>query len=644
MDDGQIEALPVDELEKLVRHHNDRYFRLNKPEISDYAFDKLTRRLKKLRPDSPALAELSEGALGNKVVHREPMLSLDKCYEPEELASWAEGIQGEFLVMPKIDGAACSVGYDAGGRLKIAATRGDGKAGEDITANVVRLGDVPKRLRVERAAEVRGEVYMRLSDFKKYAAEFANPRNLAAGAIKMKELPADSPYPVRFFAYDALGIDFATEQEKFAWLAEQGFSPAEWEVRPREQLQEAYEAHQRKRAGRDYEVDGVVYRANRTSERARLGNTGHHPRYAIAYKFQGDDATTTLREIEWSVSRTGAITPIGIIEPVSLSGAMVGRCSLHNAGMVGKLGVSPGAKVVVMRRGGVIPNLESVLEPGPAPAAIPERCPSCGKPTDLKGDFLFCSEPARCPAAIAGRFIHYLAVLEVEGMGEKLVRAALQAGLLADLPDLYALTPEQLQKLERMGETSSKKIVANIQAARKVPLAAFLRALGIDELGAHMSGVLARWGSLDAVLALSEEELAAQHGVGEQTANAVVRGLRENRPLIERLSKYVETTVASAADFSGSPLAGKGVVFTGKLEALDRRQAQKLVTELGGNTPSGVTRDLSILVVGGDELTGKPTGKRAKAEKYNADGAHIEIIGEPEFLARVEQARTTLKK
>lgn len=645
MDDAQIEKLSAEELEALVRHHNERYFRLNKPEISDYEFDKLTRRLRKLRPASPALQELSEGSLGQKVVHKQPMLSLDKCYEREELESWAAGIQGDFLVMPKIDGAACSLRYDPEGKLAVAATRGDGRSGEDITANVVRLPDVPKTL-ASRAheVEVRGEVYMRLSDFEGYAREFANPRNLAAGAIKMKELPDGQLYPLHFFAYDLLGIDIPTEKQKFEWLKEQGFTPADFEIRPREELQAAYDEHQKLRDQRDYEVDGVVYRANNTRERDRLGVTAHHPRFAIAYKFQGDDATTTLKQIEWSVSRTGAITPVGIIEPVQLSGATVSRCSLHNAGMVKKLGVRPGAKVVVMRRGGVIPNLEQVLERGPQEAEFPETCPSCGKPTRVDGDFLFCSEPDRCPDAVAGRFIHYMAVLEIEGMGDKLVRAALKAGILKELPDLYTLAPEQLQGLERMGETSSKKIVANIQASRKVPLASFLRALGLDELGQHMAGVLTRWGSLEKVLAITEEELAAQHGVGALTAKAVVEGLRANRSLIERLSQYVTTTVASAEDFSGSPFAGKSVVFTGKLETLDRRQAQKLVVELGGSTPSGVSKELSMLVVGGDELEGKPTGKRAKAEKYNADGSQIAILSEHAFMKLVEEGKAALKK
>lgn len=645
MDDAQIDKLSADELEALVRHHNERYFRLNKPEISDYEFDRLTRRLKKLRPDSAALYELSEGALGKKVVHQDPMLSLDKCYTQEELASWAEGIQGDFLVMPKIDGAACSIRYGDDGRLLVAATRGDGRAGEDITANVVRLDDVPKKLPTHgKEVEIRGEVYMRLSDFEGYAREFANPRNLAAGAIKMKELPKGGLYPLHFFAYDTRGIDFDTEAARFTWLKSHGFTPADWEIRERKDLQAAYDEHQKLRDQRDYEVDGVVYRANRTRERDRLGVTSHHPRFAIAYKFQGDDATTTVREIEWSVSRTGAITPVGLIEPVQLSGATVSRCSLHNAGMVKKLGVSVGAKVIVMRRGGVIPNLEQVLERGPQEARFPEQCPSCGKPTRLDGDFLFCSEPERCPDAMAGRFIHYMAVLEIEGLGDKLVRAALKAGILKELPDLYALQPEQLQGLERMGETSSKKIVANIQAARKAPLATFLRALGLDELGQHMAGVLVRWGSLEKVLAVTEEELAAQHGVGELTAKAVVEGLRANRQLIERLSQYVQTTVASAEDFSGSPFAGKSVVFTGKLESLDRRQAQKLVVELGGTTPSSVSKELSMLVVGGDELEGKPTGKRAKAEKYNADGSQIAILSEHAFLLLVEEGKAALKK
>lgn len=636
-----LEALSADQLEELVRHHNDRYFRLHAPEITDFEFDRLTRRLKKLRPDSPALAELNEGALGEKVTHREPMLSLDKCYADPELHDWAANIQGDFLVMPKIDGCACTIRFDAEGRLSQAATRGDGKVGEDVTANVLRLADVPKQLQgVTGEVEVRGEVHLRLSDFAAYAAEFANPRNLAAGALKQKERP-EKPFPLRFFAYDLMGAgaELGSEREKFAWLAAHGFVPADHEFVGQGELTAAHERHAAIRAERDYEVDGVVFRADRSSERTRLGATSHHPRWAIAWKFQGDDASTELLGLEWNVSRTGAITPVGLIAPVLLSGATVSRCSLHNAGMLAKQGISIGARVVVMRRGGVIPNLERVLVPGPTPATLPGACPGCGKPPVLVGDFLFCSEPSTCPEVLIGRVEHWLNVLEIEGIGRKLIEQLCRAGLVKELTDLYGLTPAQLMTLERMGETSSQKVVDNIQRTRRLPLALFLRALGLDELGQQMSGVLAPFGSLERVLSVTEEELGALHGVGEKKAHAVVSGLAANRALIDALAGLIETYVPQANVVVGSPFSGKSVVFTGKLERMERKAAQKLVVSLGGTTPSSVSAELDFLVVGGDEMEGKPTGKRAKAEKANGAGAHIQVIGEARFLELVEEAR-----
>jgi DNA ligase (NAD+) len=643
MTDKEIEALDAAELEKLIRYHNDRYFRLGKPEISDYEFDKLTRRLKKLNPKSTALTELSEGALGKKVQHPVPMLSLDKCYEADELDHWAKQIKGDFLVMPKIDGCACSIVYDGEGKLKQAATRGDGKAGEDITANAIRIPDLPKQLKGAGDLEIRGEVYMKLSEFEPYKGEFANPRNLAAGAIKMKET-MEKPYPLHFFAYDVIGGDFETEKEKFEFLKKQKFTPVDWEMKKLAELKPTYDEHMQHRAKKDYEVDGVVYRANNVKERDRLGVTAHHPRWSIAYKFQGDDATTVLKDIEWSVGRFGTITPVGIIEPVQLSGAMVGRCSLHNVGLMKKMNISVGAKVIVMRRGGVIPNLEQVVEKGPKPTEVPSKCPSCGKPTKMVDDFLQCTDPAHCKDAILGRFEHYLEALEIEGMGWKILEQMYQAKLIQDLPDLYTLQAKEMEKIDRMGKILAEKIVANIQAARKVELPIFLRSLGIDALGRSMSELLAsQFGSLEKILELEEEDLAKMHGVGAITAKDVVSGLKGYKKLIAQLLKHVEIVVRSAADFKGSPLAGKSVVFTGKLEQMERRAAQKLVTTLGGSTPGGVTKELNYLVVGGDELTGKPTGKRAKATQYNGDGAKIAVISEDDFLKLVDAGKKALK-
>ncbi len=641
MTDQEIRALKVDELERLVRHHNRLYFVENKPVISDYEFDRLTRRLRDLKPDSPALTEFVEmPELGRRVVHPVPMLSLDKCYEADELAHWADQVRGDFIVMPKIDGAACSVLYDKDGKLAQAATRGDGEAGEDVTQNVRHIQDIPKKV-AHGAIEVRGEVYMKLSDFARYKAEFANPRNLAAGALKLKDLP-ETPYPLSFFAYDAVKVDFETEEQMFKRLEKVGFTVAPWELRKRAELQDAYDEQLKQRGERDFEVDGVVYRANVIGERRRLGETAHHPRWALAYKFQGDSATTRLVDVEWSVSRTGVITPVGIVEPVFLSGATVTRCSLHNVGMMRKLDLKLGARVVAMRRGGVIPHIEEMAEPGDRPIEVPQVCPSCGRPTRLVGDFLFCSKPEECRAAIVGRLAHYVSTLEIDGFGEKILAQLVDRKLVRDIPDLYALTPSKLLSIERMGETLATKLLANLEAARTVPLPVFLCSLGIDDLGPHVAGILARLaeGHIERVLAISEADLAGVHGVGEKIAASVVQGLKAKAGLIEALRGILEVEAPISEDSSRAKLRGKSFVFTGALKGMTRSAAQKMVRDLGGETPSGVTKTLTYLVVGDDEREGKPTGKRAKAEEYNQGGAKIEILSEAEFTRLVERSRS----
>ena len=412
----EIAAMDAAALETEIRRHNRLYWEDNAPEIADYDYDRLTRRLRELAPDSPVLQEIggakptvAEEALeaavaaGEAVEHDPPMLSLDKCYSEKELGSWAGKIEGDFMATPKMDGVAAAIRYDARGRLSLAATRGSGRVGENITGNVRRIKDVPQTIRgASGPVEVRGEVYMRLSTFAKFRDQFSNPRNLTAGAIKQKEADKSAAYNLSFAAYDLVGGGVATEEDKFEFLKEAGFPEIERRLVKREDLQKTYEEFAARRGEFDFEIDGVVFKANRVDVQDEMGVTGHHPRCAIAYKFQGDSATTILKDIEWSVSRTGAITPVALIEPVELSGAMVSRASLHNAGFIEKLDLTRGATVMVTRRGGVIPNVEFVVAPGHEPFTIPSQCPSCQSPTQVRDDFLFCARPAECPDAVIG--------------------------------------------------------------------------------------------------------------------------------------------------------------------------------------------------------------------------------------------------
>ncbi|MBL8739824.1 MAG: NAD-dependent DNA ligase LigA, partial [Myxococcales bacterium] len=587
--------------------------------------------------------------LGSSFTHAEAMLSLDKCYEPQELADWATTFEGTSVAMPKFDGIACSLHYDDKGRLVRAVTRGDGKVGDDITANAVHIKDIPKKTKAKpssmptsgRTLEVRGEIYMSLSVFARYKAEgMANPRNLTAGAIKQKDPKKSAAYTLSFAAYDLIGSDLPTQVDALAYLVEMGFPKVDHYVLDRADIFRGYEEFAKQRPDLDYEIDGVVFKANSVKEQRRLGHTSHHPRYAIAYKFQGDSGTTKLVDIEWSVARTGAITPVAIVEPVALSGVTVTRASLHHAGFIEKKDLTVGAEVEIVRRGGVIPNVERVVKAGGAKYTIPTECPSCKRGVEMRKDFLFCKDPSTCRDAIIGQLGHYAGTTDMMGFGGSILSGAYDAGFLSSPADFYKLTWEQLAKLDRCGEKVAKKLIKEVDKKRKLELGTFLRALGINELGKKISELLAnQYGTLDAVLALEEAELAAAHGVGGVIAKSVVDGLKEMRPLIDDLAKVVELS-APAKGGSTGPLAGKSFVFTGKMVAFARSEGEKRVRALGGAVLGSVAKGLDYLVVGADK-TGGPSTKQKAADKLIAAGASLKIIGEDEYLAMVESAPAT---
>lgn len=625
----------VAELEAQIRHHNQRYWDEDAPEIADTEYDELVLRLKALAPASPVLEALGPSrSFGAAFKHKASMLSLDKCYSDEELADWATTFAGPVVATPKFDGIACSLHYDESGQLAVAATRGDGVTGDNITANALSIADLPSRIPTDRAVEIRGEIYMRLSVFAKYKAEgMANPRNLAAGAIKQKDRKKSASYGLSFAAYDLLGTDDDTLEAQLGRLVEYGFPAVDHLVLPAADAVSGYAHFARLRPTLDYEIDGVVFKASRLSEQRRLGTTGHHPRYALAYKFQGDAGISTLQAVEWSVARTGAITPVAIVDPVALSGVTVSRASLHNVAFIDRLGLTLGAKLTLVRRGGVIPNVEFVSEPGDRPVVVPTACPSCGSPTERRKDFLYCTAPATCRAVILGQLAHYADVTGMLGFGESLLAGGYDAGLLRDPADFYTLTMAALQQLERSGEKLAKKLVGEVDKARTLKLATFLRALGIADLGKHVSRILAdRHRTLEAVRAVTREELAATHGIGEIIAENVVQGLADNAALIDRLARHVQIAATAEAGPTNGALSGKSFVFTGKLVAFARSEAEKRVRAAGGAVLSAVSKQLDYLVVGADK-TGGPSTKQKSADKLIAGGAPIQILSEDELLA-----------
>jgi DNA ligase (NAD+) len=671
------EGLPgfsVEVLAALIRRTNREYWDHAAPTIPDPLYDRLVEALRRLDSDHPALQELGESVpegpaleanatveippeqrLGAPVRHTRAMLSLEKCYGPEQLHAWADKFEGEIVVMPKMDGVACSLRYTEAGELFLAATRGNGSEGEDITVNALEVADIPARLDAKAAPgrslaiEVRGELFMRLSVFERYKQQYSNPRNLTAGAIKHKERGNTRRYSLSFYAYDLVNHQLDNERAKFEVLKQLGFAVEEVEFVERDDLFEAFERWAKRRAELDYEIDGVVYRAADVGEQVRLGETGHHPRWSLAYKFQGDTGTTTLDEVLWSVSRTGTITPVALFKPIELSGAMIGRAGLHNLNRFEELDLSEGATIEVTRRGGVIPHVERTLAAGPdgKKFEIPTRCPGCNSEAVRRkkrdGEFLFCSTPEQCVSARLGELQHFAKVVDIQGFGPKVVTQAVDAGLLSSPADFYTLRADDLEELDRLGRRSAQNLVDQVDAHRTIELPVFLQALGIDHLGRQNALLLAHeFRTLAAVRAVTREALLDVRGIKDAIADAILTGLQERSELIDALLDHVsvvdlpepsEADEAAATARAEGVLAGKSFLFTGALEAFTRKDAQDKVEAHGGVSAAGVSKTLDYLVVGAGK--GAKSSKQKKAEKLVEGGAGVQIIGEDEFLRMI---------
>ena len=657
---SRLPTLEVKELELMVRHHNALYWDKDEPEIDDPTFDKLVEALRAKAPASKALEELGESPTKKKaqgfgdVVHLRPMLSLDKCYDDDTLLKWGDSFKGRVVVTPKIDGLACSIRYGQDGRITIAGTRGDGKTGDNILANVKGVKDIPHTLKNAPSSskdglEIRGEVYMRVSRFNStYKGEKSNPRNLAAGALKTKDPTESAAYGLSFFAYDLLGADLkevASESEKHTALEKMGFPVMPLElVENHKELPDVFRRFVDICRAMDVETDGVVMKADLLSEQDRLGATAHHPRYALAYKFQGESAQSVVTAIEWGVARTGTVNPVCVIEPVFVSGVTVTRISLHNPGYAKKLGVGVGARVEIVRRGGVIPHVERVLSPPTQPLVLPTEWPVVGGRTALRaeGDFLYLEEPERSVDVVVARVGHFTKVIDATGFGEKRLLQLIESGLVTQPADLYALEKKTLAALDRMGELSAQNLLDEMNARRKLTLPVLLTGLGIDDCGPTVAETLSdAFHTLEAVRALTIKDLSAVHGIGDTTASSIINGLAKSAQMIDALLVHVTIVEKQKVEDSGSPLYGKSVVFTGTMAKMDRKTAQKKVQASGGKTPSSVTADLDFLVIGdeGSALLsgGEKSTKHKAADKLITKGSKVKIISETDFIALLDQ-------
>jgi DNA ligase (NAD+) len=661
-------------LAELVRYHNRRYHELDDPEISDGDFDALVRELRSLAGQFPDIEfdNPLEGDVGGAanllfapVTHAVPMMSLDNAMTREELEAWgarvSKGLAGQavaYVCELKIDGLAMSIRYERG-RYKQAATRGDGRVGEDVTANVATISAVPKQLTsadspVPDVLEVRGEVYMPVSSFERLneAAEaagarlFVNPRNAAAGSLRQKDPAVTAHRDLSFWSYQLGQVEgvppFATHTESLSFLGSLGF-PVNPEVKVFSTLDDVlahckhWEEH---RHDLGYEIDGVVVKVDDVDQREQLGFTSRAPRWALAYKFPPEERTTVLRDIQVSIGRTGRATPFAVLEPVFVGGSTVGMATLHNEDQVQAKDVRPGDTVIVRKAGDVIPEVVGpvlALRPAKAkPWVFPTTCPACGEPfLRPEGEADTRCVNLSCPAQLHARIGYWASrgAMDIEGLGDRTVGQLIGAGFVADPADLYGLTEEQLLTLEGFAAISARKLLAGIDGSRTRPLPRVLTALGIRNLGPSASTALAtHFGTLDAVMNAPAEDLAAVPGVGGVIAESIRSWFDR-----EGSKEFVEKLRAAGVDFGRPPekvepvgpqvLAGKAVVVSGTLEGFSRDGAAEAIVARGGTSPGSVSAKTFALVVGDSP----GASKVSKAEQVG-----VPIIDEAAFVALLD--------
>ncbi len=693
----------VEVLAALLAHHSDLYYNHAAAEVTDAEFDALWDELQALAPNHPQLsrvgAEVPAGSV--KVVHRFAMRSLDKATEEGEVAHFVSETTAHgrrFVTQPKLDGSALSLEYRCG-RLVRAATRGSGERGEDVTANALRIGNLPHRLSWDGDCHVRGEVVMPLATYRERYADIApNPRNLAAGSLRQKHREAGKgdAADLAFLAYDvqfppaaeahpdsAETPRFKHDSEAIEWLSQIGIEVAEPTVVEAEDDESTTEGllEQTRRwsEARDEfecEIDGVVLKLDDLAKRELLGETAHHPRWALAWKFPPEEASTVLLAVDWQTGRTGAVTPVARVAPVVVSGVTVENTTLHNVGEVERLGIHLGDRVRIVRRGDVIPKVVEVLGaatdadllgrlhangdafvtdlPNREPPIIPKECPSCGSTLRIDGAFLRCDDES-CSARVVRSLLYWCRSLEIDGIGERLAEQLCNSGLVASLPDLYDLSHTDLEGLDRMAERSAANAMAQLDLTRRLTLSAFLSALGLPRIGPELAeSVAEEVASISNLLDLvdigdaepgvggepAEDEsgkpyrlnqamrrLTSIEGVGETVARYLLDGIHQRRSTVDGLLERIEVIDELVQESDTGPLDGLSFCITGTLQR-PRKEIALRIKAASGRVVSTVSGKLDYLVAG--ESAGS---KLAKAERLG-----VSVIDETTLDALIEES------
>lgn len=656
----------IETLRDEIRRHEDLYYLEDNPEISDEEYDALIEKLRKVEaqhpalitPDSPTQRVGGRPAEGfPEFVHRRPMLSLDNSYNIEELRAFdtrCRKLAGdrpiEYVAELKIDGLSLSIHYD-GGVFVRGVTRGDGTRGEDVTSNVRTIRSIPLKLRddakrVAAEIEVRGEAYLSRKVFEKINREredageprFANPRNAAAGTLRQLDPSITARRRLGMFAYDVLAGErkaFDTHWEALNWLQTAGLH-----VNTNRALCDSIEGvidfcneMEAKRDDLDYEIDGVVVKINSTAMQEDFGATGKAPRWAIAYKYPARQATTRVNDILVSVGRTGALTPVAMLEPVPLGGVTVSRSTLHNEDEIRRLGLKIGDWVLIERGGDVIPKVLKVIESKRTgkekPFKMPTRCPVCGGHVSRpEGEAVSRCVAADCPAQLSGRILHFASrrAMRIEGLGFALADQLIEKKLVKDVADIYSLTLDDLVSLERMAKKSATNVLNQIEASKSRDLSNLIYGLGIRHVGERTAGILAReFGSLEQLSQASVEELDNVHEIGLTMAESIHDWFADegNARLCERLHAAGVRTELEKSARKEEPqiLAGKIFVLTGTLPTMTRDQATEMIEARGGRVTGSVSKKTDFVLAGAD-----PGSKQDKANQLG-----VKVIDEKEF-------------
>lgn len=622
----------VQKLEEEIIKHKALYYQ-GRPEISDLAYDKLEEELKKLDPENPILSIVgTTSSASDKIKHDKKMLSLEKTYIVDDLVTWMG--DEEIISTMKLDGISCSLIYQ-NGKLTLAKTRGDGVFGENITSKVMWITNVPKLITNRNKIEVRGELFCDEESFFKLSNEMillelekpTSQRNIVAGLMGRKDNLELCRY-IKFMAFDFISDEKITkEKEKFDHLKKHEFLIPDVELhKDKKTIEDVIERARHFMSEGDYQIDGLVFTYNKLSMHDELGETSHHPRYKLAFKFQGESKQTILKDITWSVSRNGILTPVGEVEPVELSGALISRVTLHNYGMVSTHNLKAGDTIEIIRSGEVIPKFLSVVKSSSNKFIIPTHCPSCESKIEVVDIRIYCRND-KCPGKNHEIILNFIQKIGIEDLSGKRLEELIKAKMIKTIPDLYRLEAGDLMKLDKVKDKLSNKLIESIQKTKKVDLITFLSALGISGGAYNKCEKIVRAGfdSIKKILELNLENLVRVDSFAEKSATEFLASLQEKRSLILELVELgfefsVEETRQTA-------ITGKKICITGALSE-KRSTVEEKIREGGGIMVSSVSKNTDILVT---NETDPNSSKYKKAIELK-----IKIITESELLTLLE--------